>query len=83
MGALGLNFWNPISDCGVVPLHQWRWVMLNYLLDRYIRQGSLTVVFPGGYTRTFGQGEPHARVRMQDWAAVRELGWNPDRKSVV
>jgi cyclopropane-fatty-acyl-phospholipid synthase len=54
--------------------------MLDYLLDRYIRHGSLTVIFPGGRTRTFGEGEPHAQVHLHDWGAVRELGWNPDLK---
>ena len=54
--------------------------MLNYLLERYIRQGTLTVIYPDGPARTYGSGTPRVRLRLHDRRAVWELGFNPDLK---
>jgi cyclopropane-fatty-acyl-phospholipid synthase len=54
--------------------------MLDFLLRNYIRQGSLTVRYPGGITRTYGAGDPRIGIAIQDRSALRALSWDPDLK---
>ncbi len=56
--------------------------MLDFLLRNYIRQGSLTVRYPGGITRTskWRAGDPQIGIVIQDRSALRALSWDPDLK---
>ena len=47
--------------------------MFLKLLDRYITQGTLTVVEPDGHRHTFGQGEPHATWVLRNGRARRRI----------
>ena len=50
--------------------------MFLKLLDRYITQGTLTVVEPDGHRHTFGQGEPHATWVLRNGRAKRRIFLN-------
>ncbi|MFN0116394.1 MAG: class I SAM-dependent methyltransferase [Paracoccaceae bacterium] len=53
--------------------------LLEQLLSPLIRSGSLTVVFPDGATRRFGDGtRPEATVRLTDPDLPKRLALNPD-----
>ena len=52
--------------------------LLQSVLRRVIRKGSLTVVGPDGRSLDFGYGDPSIRVRIADWGTVRRLFLNPD-----
>ncbi|HXR95348.1 MAG TPA: class I SAM-dependent methyltransferase, partial [Rhizomicrobium sp.] len=54
--------------------------MLNFLLHRYIRRGTLAVRFPNGKTRTYGGGAPCVAIAIKDTAALVSLGMDPDLK---
>lgn len=54
--------------------------MLRLLLNRVIRNGTLTVTYPSGKQETFGSGEPHIAIALSDSAAVGELLLDPDLK---
>ena len=54
--------------------------MLDTLLRRYIRRGTLTVHFPGGKTATYGSGAPRVAIRIKDGAALRAISLDPDLK---
>ncbi len=53
--------------------------MLTDLLS-VIREGTLTVRFPGRSVKTFGRGEPHIAIRFHDRAAIWQLALNPELK---
>lgn len=52
--------------------------LLRSLLDRVIREGSLTVIAPDGRRSTFGAGKPAVTVRVLDWSTVWNLVLNSD-----
>jgi cyclopropane-fatty-acyl-phospholipid synthase len=54
--------------------------MLHFLLRRYIRQGRLTVRYPGGATKVYGQGMPDVAIAIHDRPALLQLGLDPDLK---
>lgn len=54
--------------------------MLRQLLDRIVREGTVTIVGPHGGRMTFGKGNPQVTVRVRDRAALLELGMHPDLK---
>lgn len=55
-------------------------VMLNSLMADIVREGTLTIIFPRGSRRTYGQGLPHVVVRLHDRRAVLELALQPEMK---
>ena len=54
--------------------------MLGYFMKRFLHIGTLTVIWPSGRPEIFGQGEPHATIRLHDCRAVLALAVNPDLK---
>ena len=54
--------------------------MLDFLLNRYIRRGTLAVRFPNGKTRTYGKAAPHVAIALKDRGALMSLGLDPDLK---
>jgi cyclopropane-fatty-acyl-phospholipid synthase len=52
--------------------------MLASLLNNIVRDGTLTVLLPGGRQQRFGQGDPRVTMRLHDWLAVWQLGLDPD-----
>lgn len=54
--------------------------MLNRLLASVVKDGSLTVILPGGGRARFGQGLPEIAMRLHDRRAVLELALNPELK---
>jgi cyclopropane-fatty-acyl-phospholipid synthase len=54
--------------------------MLKQLFDSLMKEGSLTVILPGGRQVTYGTGEPHLTIRLHDRRAVAALALNPDLK---
>jgi cyclopropane-fatty-acyl-phospholipid synthase len=54
--------------------------MLHFLLRRYIRQGRLTVRYPGGATKVYGQGTPDIAIAIRDVPALLHLSLDPDLK---
>src|SRR6202012_1572685 len=54
--------------------------MLDFLLRRYIHRGSLTVRYPGGKTRAYGQGEPRIAIALKNRRALLALSLDPDLK---
>jgi cyclopropane-fatty-acyl-phospholipid synthase len=54
--------------------------MLDFLLRRYIRRGSLTLRYPSGKTKTYGQGEPRIAIAFKDRLALLALSLDPDLK---
>ncbi|MBV9572365.1 MAG: class I SAM-dependent methyltransferase [Alphaproteobacteria bacterium] len=54
--------------------------MLKHVLGPIFRKGSLTLLFPGGKSETYGNGEPHVIARLHDRRAIIELGLDPDLK---
>ncbi len=52
--------------------------LFEQMLDRMIRQGTLSVTFPDGTRRQFGKGTPEIAVRVSDEALMRRLVLNPD-----
>jgi cyclopropane-fatty-acyl-phospholipid synthase len=52
--------------------------LLDAILTRFVRVGSLTVRFPDGRQKTYGPGsEPAAGASIATWSAVRGLLTNP------
>ena len=54
--------------------------MLDFLLRRYIRRGTLAVHFPNGKTVTYGEGAPRVVIAIKDKSALLSLGMDPDLK---
>jgi cyclopropane-fatty-acyl-phospholipid synthase len=54
--------------------------LLKRLFDSLLKEGSLTVILPGGRQVTYGTGEPHLTIRLHDRRAVVALAFNPDLK---
>jgi cyclopropane-fatty-acyl-phospholipid synthase len=54
--------------------------MLDFLLRRYIRRGSLTLRYPDGKTRTYDKGEPRIAIALKDRLALLALSLDPDLK---
>lgn len=54
--------------------------MLDFLLRRYVHQGSLTVRYPDAKTRTYGEGEPRIAIAIKDRPALVALSLDPDLK---
>jgi len=54
--------------------------MLDILLRKYIRRGRLTVRYPGGATRIYGEGQPEVAIAIRDSAALTALSLDPDLK---
>src|SRR5262249_5046751 len=54
--------------------------MLDLILRRYFRQGSLTLRLPNGRTETIGGGVPHVAIRITDRAALWAIALDPDLK---
>jgi cyclopropane-fatty-acyl-phospholipid synthase len=54
--------------------------MLKHLLDSFLKEGSLTGIFPGGRQVTYGHGKPHLTLRLHDRRAIAELVLDPDLK---
>jgi cyclopropane-fatty-acyl-phospholipid synthase len=54
--------------------------MLKRLFNSVLKEGRLTIVFPGGKQETYGTGEPHVTIRLHDRRAMAELALNPDLK---
>jgi len=52
--------------------------MLDHLLRSVVKEGRLTVVYPGGGSETFGAGDPEVAVRFHDRRAILELALHPD-----
>jgi len=52
--------------------------MLGLLLNRLVKQGTLTVIQPNGETVAFGFGEPHLTIRLHDRRAAFDLIRHPD-----
>jgi cyclopropane-fatty-acyl-phospholipid synthase len=53
-------------------------LLLQSLLRRIIRNGTLTVIAPDGRSYDFGDGSPSVTIRITDWAVVRRLSLDPD-----
>ena len=51
--------------------------MFLKLLKNYIRQGTLTVIEPGGRKHTFGNGNPSVTWIISNPRAMRKIGRNP------
>jgi cyclopropane-fatty-acyl-phospholipid synthase len=54
--------------------------MLDFLLHRYVRRGTLVVRFPSGRTTTYGESTPRVAIAIKDKAALISLGMDPDLK---
>jgi cyclopropane-fatty-acyl-phospholipid synthase len=54
--------------------------MLGLLLNRLMKQGTLTVVHSNGVKEAFGFGEPRVTMRLHDRRAAFDLVRNPDLK---
>ena len=54
--------------------------MLNFLLHRYVRRGTLAVRFPDGKTRTYGEGLPRVAIAIEKNRDLMALGLDPDLK---
>ena len=54
--------------------------MLDFLLHRYVRKGTLVVRFPNGKTKAYGDGAPHVAISIKDKSALIALGLDPDLK---
>jgi len=54
--------------------------MLHLLLKHYVRNGTLTVHYPGGVSRTYGSGAPAVTMRITDRAALWAISLDPDLK---
>jgi cyclopropane-fatty-acyl-phospholipid synthase len=54
--------------------------MLNFLLHRYVRRGTLAVRFPNGKTMTYGEGLPRVAIAIKDNRSLLALGLDPDLK---
>ena len=54
--------------------------MLDFLLRKYIRHGRLTVRYPGGITKAYGDGGPEVAIAIRDRAALTALSLDPDLK---
>ncbi len=54
--------------------------MLDFLLSRYVHQGTLTVKYPGGKSITYGEGRPRVAIAIKDRAALYALSLDPDLK---
>ncbi|MDE2463696.1 MAG: class I SAM-dependent methyltransferase [Alphaproteobacteria bacterium] len=53
--------------------------MLRHLLRSVVKQGTLTMIRPGG-TDVFGQGEPRVTVRFHDRKVLWDIARDPDLK---
>jgi len=52
--------------------------LLDAILKRFVRVGSLTICFPDGRTTTFGPGgQPEAAASIANWRTLRGLLTNP------
>jgi cyclopropane-fatty-acyl-phospholipid synthase len=54
--------------------------MLDFLLHRYIRRGTLAVRYPNGKTRTYGESLPRVTIAIKDNRSLLALGLDPDLK---
>jgi len=54
--------------------------MLRRLLNTLVKQGTLTLLRPGGTKDVFGEGLPAVTVKLHDRKALLELGLNPELK---
>jgi len=54
--------------------------MLRRLLNGIVKQGTLTLLRPGGTIDTFGTGAPRVTVKLHDRRAIVELALNPELK---
>ncbi len=54
--------------------------MLNFLLRRYVHQGTLTVQYPSGESITYGEGTPRVTIAIKDRPALLALSLDPDLK---
>jgi cyclopropane-fatty-acyl-phospholipid synthase len=52
--------------------------LLQNLLRRIIRQGTLIMTTPDGRSCRFGRGIPSVTIRITNWAVVRRMAVNPD-----
>ncbi|MBS2132150.1 class I SAM-dependent methyltransferase (plasmid) [Burkholderia thailandensis] len=52
--------------------------LLENMLGRIIRNGTLTLATPDGRRFVFGEGEPRVSIRVENWSVVRHLALNPD-----
>ncbi len=52
--------------------------MLKGLLSRLVRSGTLTVIWPGGSRRIYGNGLPRATIRFHDRLTPILIGLDPD-----
>lgn len=53
-------------------------LLLQSILRRIIRKGTLTVFAPNGRTCDFGDGSPSVTIRITEWTVVRRIALNPD-----
>jgi cyclopropane-fatty-acyl-phospholipid synthase len=53
-------------------------MLFKHLIGAIIREGTLTLVEPGGRRTTVGAGDPKVTVRVKDRAALLALGLHPD-----
>ena len=54
--------------------------MLDILLRKYVRHGRLSVRYPGGAIKTYGEGPPEIAIAIRDRAAQTALSLDPDLK---
>ena len=54
--------------------------MLHTLLNRIIREGTLTVRYPSGARRRYGAGAPEVTIRITDPAALWAISLDPELK---
>ena len=54
--------------------------MFDNLLRKYIRHGRLTVRYPNGLTKVYGEGSPDVAIAIADTVALFALGLDPDLK---
>jgi cyclopropane-fatty-acyl-phospholipid synthase len=52
--------------------------LLDIMLRRFFRHGTLNITLPDGSTRRYGSGSPETHVRLKDAAIVRRLVLNPE-----
>jgi cyclopropane-fatty-acyl-phospholipid synthase len=52
--------------------------MLGLLLSRLVRQGTLTIIYSNGKSQSFGQGAPHATIRLHDSRVPFDIMRNPE-----
>jgi cyclopropane-fatty-acyl-phospholipid synthase len=52
-------------------------LLFRRLLRRYLKEGTLTVIDPGGHRELYGRGEPHVTICIHDASWPQRVLWEP------